>query len=675
MAKAKDQISIDGNHLAASGSTERTSAVRSVWGLFRYHGFWSVGVRLFRKMSFASKAATISAIFVVVVAQFAFIFLRASNLAMRASQRELVGVAQVQELTALLEQAQNLRHSVFESGTKKNPAAIEMLSQADAQLTKIEGQFSGDPSLTEAVNFARNSFVPLKDPGDDSEETFNRADEFVEQILRLTATVVDSSALAQDPDPDSYHLMLASTQQTLQLIRMLGRTRDLGAHALASTTLAPFERRILQGDSYVMYSQLELLFARYERVVKANPALTEPLAFEEAFKPANAFMRALRKGPLAEDGPAGDAAAFNAAGQAALASIQALTDRSNAALTGLIHARINAQGLTRYTQIAVAAFGLLVAGYFFYCFYLVTRGGMREVTRHIDAMARGDLSTSPRPWGTDEAADLMDSIAAMQASMRELIGQVRACSVGIVKASAEVSSGARDLSDRTETAASNLEQTASAMEQISATVKHTATRSDESAVLGQENAKVATHGGEVIAQVVATMQEIHSSSKKISEIIGVIDGIAFQTNILALNAAVEAARAGAMGRGFAVVAAEVRALAQRSAGAAKEIKGLISAGAEQTAHGARVVQTAGDTMNQLVRNAQAMSVLLADVSAATGEQSRGVTEVSSAVAQLDQDTQRNAALVEQTTAASMTMNRMATELAEAAARFKLPSVE
>jgi methyl-accepting chemotaxis protein len=168
------------------------------------------------------------------------------------------------------------------------------------------------------------------------------------------------------------------------------------------------------------------------------------------------------------------------------------------------------------------------------------------------------------------------------------------------------------------------------------------------------------------------MQGIQSSSKKIGEIIGVIDSIAFQTNILALNAAVEAARAGEQGRGFAVVAAEVRALAQRSAGAAREIKGLISTGAEQTAQGARVVQTAGDTMSQLVRNAQAMSVLLAEMSTATAEQTRGMTEVNSAVTLLDQDTQRNAALVEQTTAAAVSMNRMASELAAAADRFTLP---
>jgi len=655
------------------GHKTAASPIRSIAGLFHHHGFWAIGVRMFRKMTFASKATVISAIFMLVVAQLLFIFVRASNHAIHASERELVGIASVRELAVLIDHAQNLRQSILAAGGKQAPAVTERLGRVDTQLAKVEALLVNDPTLADASKFARDAFTPLKNPVEDREEAFTRADEFVQQLVRLNATVVDSSSLAQDPDADSYHLMLASTQETLQAIRMLGRMRDLGADALTSAALTPFQRRIIQGDSYVMYAQLELLFARYERVVKANPGLNEALAFEEAFKPANAFMRAVRKGPLAEAAPAGDAAVFAAAGQSAVESMTALTSRSHTALAGLIEKRIAAQRLARNIQLGLAAAGLLIAGYFFYCFYLVTRGGMREVTRHIDAMASGDLSTSPRPWGTDEAAALMLSISAMQASLRQLVGQVRGCAEVIVTASSEVSAGAQDLSQRTEKSASSLQQTASAMEQISATVKHTATKSDESATLGQENARVAGHGGEVIAQVVTTMQGIQTSSKKIGEIIGVIDSIAFQTNILALNAAVEAARAGEQGRGFAVVAAEVRALAQRSAGAAREIKGLISTGAEQTAQGTRVVQTAGETMTQLVRNAQAMSVLLADMSTASAEQTRGVTEVSSAVAQLDHDTQRNAALVEQTTAAALSMNRMASELAAAADRFTLPA--
>ena len=314
-----------------------------------------------------------------------------------------------------------------------------------------------------------------------------------------------------------------------------------------------------------------------------------------------------------------------------------------------------------------------VAFYLFYSFYLVTRGGFIEVKRHLVAITEGDLTTRPNPWGNDEAAELMRSLQKMQGSLHDIVDRVRGSSASLVKASGEIAAASMDLSARTEQSAANLQETAAAMHEISATVKNTASNVQEASQAASSNSLAATRGGNVIAEVVNTMQDINTSSKKISEIIGTIDGIAFQTNILALNAAVEAARAGEQGRGFAVVASEVRNLATRSAQAAKEIKALIAASVEKVESGTRVVMGAGDTMKEIQINAKRMNDLFAEIATAASEQSEGVGQVGSAVGDLDRMTQQNAALVEQTAAAATELRHHAEDLADDVARFKLPA--
>ena len=324
--------------------------------------------------------------------------------------------------------------------------------------------------------------------------------------------------------------------------------------------------------------------------------------------------------------------------------------------------------------LAVGVFGLalLIAGYLFLSFYRVMEGGLKEVSRHLRAMTDGDLTTSPVAWGDDEAAQLMRELNDMQQSLRRIVTSVRASSVSIGRASGEIATASMDLSGRTEQTAANLEQSAASMEQIASTVGNTAENVRRAAELAGENAQAAGRGGVVIAEVVSTMDGINSSSRKIADIIGVIDSIAFQTNILALNAAVEADRAGEQGRGFAVVAAEVRSLAQRSAGAAREIKSLIASSVEKVESGSKVVKGAGDTMHELVDNARRMNELLKEISTAAAEQSGGVTQVGAAVTELDRMTQQNAALVEQTAAAASTLKDQANGLAGEVDKFKLP---
>ncbi len=269
------------------------------------------------------------------------------------------------------------------------------------------------------------------------------------------------------------------------------------------------------------------------------------------------------------------------------------------------------------------------------------------------------------------AGSLLAGLHAMVQSVRSTVIQVRNSTDSIGTASAEIATGNQDLSSRTEQTASNLQQAASSMEQLTGTVKQSADSARHANQLASSAAEVAARGGAVVAQVVTTMDEINASSKKIADIIGVIDGIAFQTNILALNAAVEAARAGEQGRGFAVVASEVRSLAGRSAEAAKEIKGLIGVSVEKVQGGSKLVADAGRTMTEIVSSVKRVSDIIGEITAAAAEQSQGINEVNGSVAQLDQMTQQNAALVEQSAAAAESLKEQAARLSSVVATFRL----
>ena len=299
------------------------------------------------------------------------------------------------------------------------------------------------------------------------------------------------------------------------------------------------------------------------------------------------------------------------------------------------------------------------------------RRSLGEVALVAQRIGEGDLSQPIHAQGRGEVAQMMRAMEGMQSSLVRIVGDVRHSSDSIATGSSEIATGNADLSQRTEEQASNLQQTAASMEQITSTVKNNSDTAQRAAVLAGTASAAAVKGGEVVGQVVATMQDIAAASKKITDIIAVIDGIAFQTNILALNAAVEAARAGEQGRGFAVVASEVRSLAQRSASAAKEIKTLIGASVEKVDNGAQLVTNAGQSMEDIVTQVKRVSDLIGEISSATGEQTIGISQVGEAVTQLDQVTQQNAALVEQSAAAADSLKHQAAKLAQIVSVFRL----
>jgi methyl-accepting chemotaxis protein len=336
-----------------------------------------------------------------------------------------------------------------------------------------------------------------------------------------------------------------------------------------------------------------------------------------------------------------------------------------------------AEAVFSTSRMWIAAVGVLVLAMTAVLGFLITRSITRPLHKAVavaETVAAGDLTSSISVDSKDETGQLQHALSQMNASLMKIIGEVRSGTDAIASGSSQIRAGNADLSQRTEKQAASLERTATSMDQLTSTVRQNADNARQANQLAVQASEVAVRGGEVVARVVDTMESINGSARKIVDIISVIDGIAFQTNILALNAAVEAARAGEQGRGFAVVASEVRNLAQRSATAAKEIKGLIGDSVEKVESGSTLVAQAGSTMDDIVSSVRRVTDIMGEIMSASEEQSAGIHEVNQAVSQMDTATQQNAALVEEASAASQAMFDQATSLSKIVGAFKLAEV-
>jgi methyl-accepting chemotaxis protein len=643
---------------------------------FRYHGIWAPGIRLFRAIGFRAKAMIISAVFLVPIVLLSWYSFSQITAQIQFTQKERQGVALMSEFAPVLKGVIDTRNATramlgqFDAHKQYQAAR----GQTDAALARLQALIkrSGDPlglaPATDKLKAAWDETAKAKNGVDGNGRTVFGP--VTAAAVDLLNQIGDNSNLVLDPELDSFYLVNALVLTLPKAMEDVGQLWGWGTFAIVKTGIGSDNETKWHVWSSRAETSVTDIRAYAARAIVARPALKDTLDLS----PLDSAM-ALRKAGHAAvfEASAPDAAKYYAQGEAAVAGLAGLYGAWLPALDSILAAREVRDRWVAAIAATVLTLSLMLTAYLFISFRKVLDGGLREVAFHIDAMRDGDLTTRPRAWGADEAARLMHTLSEMQASLRRIVSQVRNASDSIVNASGEIRGASTDLSSRTEQSAANLEQTAAAMEQIAATVRNNETTVGEATRLAETNAQTAERGGEIIGQVVQTMQAINGSSSRIGDIIGTIDGIAFQTNILALNAAVEAARAGEQGRGFAVVASEVRALAQRSAAAAREIKTLITNSMEQVESGTRVVREAGTTIDDIVGSSRRVRELLAEVANGAREQTTGIAQSAKAVQEMDTATQQNAALVEQTAAAAGLLNDQAVGLAGEVAQFKLPT--
>ena len=652
--------------------TTTTNTNNTADSFFGHHGVWAPGIRLLRQLRFGSKASLISLAFLIPLLLLGAAYVRGAQATIELTSRERAGVAILKELEPWMIEVQKQRRLVL-SGLSATPdlAAIDKLRKGVLQRVTERPADLDFVRRVEALDAQHRNLAGKLTTDANPQALAVPFQAYVDALKDLRRHVLDRSELTLDPDQDTYYLMTLASDASSDVIESVSRTRALAGLAARQAQPAEADLRQLYAIWYEGKDSLGAITLAADHAAEANSEVKKRIKAEEAVQLTSQYLTATARAWFDGEFNA-SVKELDAPGQAAVNSLRALTKDSSELLDELLAARIDKAAWGRNLVLAMMAAFLFVAVYLFYSFYLVMDGGLKEVARHLHAMTDGDLTTSPKPWGRDEAAELMVLMTSMQTSLRSMVQTVRAASDDIVHASDEIASGAMDLSSRTEQTAANLEESAAAMEEINVTVQQTADHTEQATRGASENAQLAGRGGQVIGDLVQTMTEIQQSSSRIADIIGTIDGIAFQTNILALNAAVEAARAGESGRGFAVVASEVRALAQRSATAAREIKSLISASVDKVELGNARAQEAGATMGNVVGSADNVNRLLGQIAMASREQSQGLGQVREAVQELDRVTQQNAAMVEETAAGASALRDQAHALKAQVARFKLP---
>ncbi len=538
----------------------------------------------------------------------------------------------------------------------------------------------GDSALNAAAGQLKQDWQALADAVEnhtvDAAQSLERHTSLISRQLQLLKDITHTSTLVLAPDPATYFLQAAVLGELPRLTELFSQARGLGVGLLSQGRASAEDRvRIAQlgvGVSAILGDARQDLELAMQDDAGARARIGP--AIEAAAQAAREGQQVVDEHIVRAQTLAFAPAQYYEIVTQAIEGQFKLVEAASETLALNLERDLARARSRMFTVLAACGALALLALWVMWTISRSTTASMAQALRMAQAVAGGDLTVGVQAASRDEVGDLLRALAHMKQGLVDVVGSVRGNAESVAMASTQIAQGNHDLSQRTEEQASALEETAASMEQLGATVKHNADNARQANQLAQGASTIAAAGGAVVAQVVGTMKGINESSRRIADIIGVIDGIAFQTNILALNAAVEAARAGEQGRGFAVVAGEVRSLAQRSSDAAKEISTLITASVTQVEQGSSLVDQAGTTMEQVVSAIGRVTDIMGEISHASVEQSAGVSQVVTAVGEMDRATQQNAALVEESAAAAESLRLQAQQLVDAVAVFKLTTV-
>ena len=585
------------------------------------------------------------------------------------AQRGVAYVRQLQEGTGLLQQRRGLEHlRLSGKAGMDNTALNARITAALAALARLPA----GAGLPQAAELTKQWQALLsRQAGLAARDSYAAHTALLRQAAKLGQLVADRSHLSLDPDAGANHLSAAFTATLPDLAESLSDIAGRGAAYIDTGLFEANEDQLVNANALIARHELERLPARFDEILATRPELRASL--QPALKAVPAALAFLErtKNEVTNSYDQTSGAQFHAAGMQAIDTLQALSGASAGALDDLLAQRIARDEARRALILAAMLLVLLAAAYLCAGFYAAFARDVTQLRVAVGAAAAGDLSQRITSQAHDEIGDLVRDFGAMTHGLATLVQEIRGGAAVIAAAGADIAQGNAALSGHTATQSEALGATVDSMRELTATVGRNEAHVGQGRTLVASAAEVALRGGETVSAVVETMASIKASSHKIVDIIGVINGIAFQTNILALNAAVEAARAGEQGRGFAVVAAEVRSLAQRSSEAAQQIKRLIGDSVATVDAGGDLVNAAGSTMRQVVDAVQQVAVVIGRISSAGAEQNGEIAQINVALAQIDDMTRQNAGLVDEARAGSLRLHEEGEALTQAVSRFRL----